>query len=603
MRLVPCLVLLSLSASLWCEDAKLKPAAEPAATNAPADAAAVRKAADTQAAVGMQAMRDADADPHRGVDAALAFSSAMHGYEQVNDVDAVCEMQANIFWCKKRMNLDNLQDYVAKKGGSAESDLARAQMVMTKEVPVEEATAYFDRAVKFQEGNADKHLLVAVRFSEVIERFPDTDAAKKASAIFAKEQTAYMTQVSEERKKEQEQLKAELNQVRKSRFMQPPPVIEGTAMAVPDKAAQDKALGVLKKAYKDDYAKKKDSQKRAFAKKLVADAANSKDDAALYYVMLDESTRLAMESEDYETLLSSIEKAGSTFQGYDVTAHKRATLTAMKSKTTSTLILKLMDDPTDKAANTAVGRFFCFNISRWDLGLPMLSLGADPDMHAVAEMEISVPKDVAEQKQTADAWYNLGKKAPSADKIPMWSRAQFWYAQAQPKLAGVNKQMVEKNMDDIDKVLPAVITDFENITPKQWDKLKGTLLTIEARIDRSDGNIALVPGQRIRVVPHPTDEWKFNDGSDDFSTNYKGLVPRRSTNGGGGGSGMSSGFGYYGRGKFAQAALVCKVGESDEIAPGIITGKGHLWIMPHNTWGSLGTGTIRVKLVAVTDDD
>src|SRR4051812_7783121 len=56
-----------------------------------ADQAQIKKEAQEYAANGMQAMKDADADPKRGVDAALAFSHAMHCYEQLSDVDAVCE--------------------------------------------------------------------------------------------------------------------------------------------------------------------------------------------------------------------------------------------------------------------------------------------------------------------------------------------------------------------------------------------------------------------------------------------------------------------------------------------------------------------------------
>src|SRR4051812_44403200 len=109
LRLTFALALLA-SAMLQAEEADpaKKPEATPPAAadnGGDADTAQLKKEAKDYAATGTQAMKDADADPHRGVDAALAFSHAMHCYEKLNDVDAVCEMQANIFWCKKRMNL------------------------------------------------------------------------------------------------------------------------------------------------------------------------------------------------------------------------------------------------------------------------------------------------------------------------------------------------------------------------------------------------------------------------------------------------------------------------------------------------------------------
>jgi hypothetical protein len=595
------------------------PAAGDKSSGDAADQAQLAKEAKDYAATGMQAMKDADADPHRGVDAALAFSHAMHCYEQLGDVDAVCEMQADIFWCKKRMNLDDLQAYIAKKGPMAQRDFGAAQQVMSKQVPVDQAKDYLDRADKYRAANPDKHFEVAIRYSEIVERFPDTDQAKAATAVFTKEQSAYLAQVSEERKKEQEQLKAELAEARKTRFMSPPTVAAGAQSPIPDKGTQAAALDTVKKAYKDDYTRaKKDYQKRALARKLAAEGEKSKDDSAVYYVMLDESQKLAMDSEDYETLLSDIEHLGASFQGFDQAAAKKAAMKKI-NKPTAQLILKLLDDPNDKAANATVGKFFCYNIARWDLGLPMLSAGADADLHKVAEMELGNPKDPNEKKQTADAWYEVGKKASGADKVGAWGRAQHWYIEVMPSLSGISKNMTEKRMDEIDTILPPVITDYDNITPKQWDKLKGSVVTVEARVDRSDGHITLSAGERVRVVPHPTDQWHFTGGgwSEDIDVTYKGLVYRHyssggsgNSNGGGNGNGngggtgsSSSGFSWYGNGKFHDCCMSLKVGDSEEQLPGIVKGPGHLWIMPHNNDGRLGSGTIRVKLVPVADDE
>ncbi|MBA2480033.1 MAG: hypothetical protein H0V44_05170 [Planctomycetes bacterium] len=570
-----------------------------ATSETPAGDVDLRKEASTYVAAGNLAMRDADTDPKRAVDSALSFSHALKTYEKLGDVDAICEMQANIYWCKKRMNLDNLGDYIAKKGADAQVDLSRVKEIITKEVPVEEAQTYFERAKKFQQSNPDKHFQIAIRFSEVLERFPDTEAAKLANSIFAKEQTAYMTQVAEERKKEQAEnqkerdlLKQEREQIRTSRFMNPPQVSSGATTKVPDKAAQEKSLATLKKLYAEGYKKKKDGQKRTLARKLFEEAAQSKDDAALYYVMLDESTRLARESEDYEQLLSSIEKMAETYEGFDQLAYKRSALAIIKSKPTAAAILKLLDDPKDKTSNSTVGKFFCFNMGRWDLGLTMLSLGSDADIAKVAEMEIGNPKEPQEKRATGDAWYDAGKKSSGADKNGMWQRAQFWYSQALPGLTGAHKERVTKAIEEIDKVLPPIITDYDNITPHQWDKLKGTTVAVDAKLDRADSGVTFAAKKKYRVVPHPTDKWSMTIWDEKMECDYKGEEPfffssRRNRDG------------------KRLGALLCQLGNGDWVKPGVLEGPGHLYFVANtNSWGADDRkGTIRVKILPVADDD
>ncbi|MBA2482475.1 MAG: hypothetical protein H0V44_17565 [Planctomycetes bacterium] len=535
-----------------------------AAVGSAQEPAAQRGEAEALVSVGIQAMKEADGDPRRGVDAALAFSHALEVYQQIGDNDAVCEMQANIYWCKKRMNLDNLQQYVAQKGTTAAADFTKVERIINEEVPVTEASAYLDRALRFQSAHPDKHFQIAIRFSEIIERFPDSDAAKEASPAFVREQTAYLNQVASERKVEQaqvqeerQQLRQEIEQIRRSRFMRPPSVSTRT-VAVPEKVDQERALATIRSLYKDDYLKRRDAQKRTVAKKFYSEAANNMDDAAIFYVLLDESTRLAMESEDYEQLLLSIERRAETFKGFDEVACKRLVLGKIKSKPTAGAILKLMEDPKDRHANTIVGRFFCFDMERWDLGLPMMSLGDDADLHRVAELEINGPKDSGEQRATGDAWYDLGRKASGEARVQAWTRARHWYAQALVGAAGVNKALMEKRRDEIDTFLPETIIDFANLSPRQWDKIKGQLITVPEKVDRSNGGMALTAGMRVRAVPHPDDQEK----------------------------------------------VVFKVGSGERQPPGIIQGVGQLWVIPTGRQRRAADRVqLRIKLVVLGDDD
>ncbi len=523
-----------------------------------------RSSADALAAAGFEAMKAADNDPHRGVDAALSFSHALGLYQQLGDIDAVCDMQANIYWCKKRMNLENLQQYVAQKGTQAAQDFTKVERIINEAVPVSEAQGYFDRAEKFRSANPDRHFQIAIRFSEIMERFPDSDEAKKATPVFAREQTAYITQVANERKiekeqvnQERQQLKQEIEQIRSSRFMRPPSVIVGT-VAVPDKATLDKSLATIRSIYKDDFQKRRDAQKRLVARKFFTEAQGSTDDAGVFYVLLDESTRLAMESEDYEQLLTSIERMGETFKDFDADTYKRIVLGKIKGKPTAGAILRLMEDPKDRHANTIVGRFFCFNMERWELGLPMLSLGDDADLHKAAEMEINGPKDPGEQRATGDVWYDLGRKTSGSEKIQAWTRARHWYALAVAQVTGVNKAMMDKKLDEIDTFLPETIIDFDNLTPKQWDKIKGQLVTVPSKVDRSNGGMSITAGMRVRAIPHPDDKDK----------------------------------------------MVFQVGNGGRQSPGIVTGNGQLWVIPRTSRrGGADKGVLRLKLVVLGEDD
>jgi hypothetical protein len=636
--LLSCLLGLALP---WGSSHALQAADVPAPADAPAaDDAAVRKQADAAAEEGKAAMRDADADPHRAVDAAIAFSHALHAYEQLKDVDAVCEMQADIYFCKKKMNLDNLQDYVAKKSAAAQADFGSAQAVMSKTVPVTEAASYLERADKFRTAHADDHYQIAIFYSEIVDRFPGTDQAHQASDVFDHEQTLYMAEVSKERAKEHDQLQNEIAQVRTNRFQQPPAVAAGSQSPIPDKDARTSALTTVKAAYKDEYAHlSKVTQKRRLARRLATEAEQSKDDAAAYYVMLDESQRLAMESEDYETILADIEHMAAVFKDFNELDAKKTAMSKLSSYTAAQSILKLLSDPTDKSANLVVGKFYCFNLNRWPDGLQMLSMGADPEMHKVAEMELNNPTKSMELKATGDEWYAASKHAANTERNAVLGRAMHWYTLAMPGMTGVSKAFVQKRLDEIENVLPVVITDWDNVTPKQWAHLHGDTLTVEARKDRTDTGILLADGQSIRIIACPSDTWTWNVEGDDFDCTAAGRAPRHthtsssggstsgntsggttsgsgngnSGNGNGNGNGNNSGgdtsnvgFGDsgWGFGSFRQGQMTYKVNsDGPEKALGIATGPGPVFLQGHNTWAMMGTGEIRVKIVPVRQDD
>jgi len=517
--------------------------------------AADQTEADADAAQGLDAMKDSDADPHRGVDAAISFSHALSIYKDLGLMDQVAEMQSNIFWCKKRMNIDDLEDYLAKKGAAASSAFTAAKAVMDTQVPVSEADSYLDKAKQYQASSPDKHFQIAIRFSEIIERFPDTDAAKAAEPIFVAEQSAYLSQVSKERATEKQELQQAIDQVQSTRFMAAAAAVAGTT-AIPAEADRNRALTAIKTAYHDAYQIRTQDGKRALAQRLLTESDSNKDDAAYFYMMLAESERLALESAEWEIVLAAIEKTGEFFVGYDVQAHKKEAFGRERSDQVANAIYLLLGNPNDKAANLTAGRGFCLGLGRFDLGLPMLADGTDGDLKKAAQLELTNPQLPGEQKALGDLWYGIGHHVSSAERLVAWDRARTWYRRALPGLGALHQQELQGRMDEIDDALPQTDLDWDHLTEKQWNRLKGDEIDIESKVDRSNGDVDIDDDHRVRVVPFPDDKKKMV-----FMIGTTG--PRQHA--------------------------------------GILTGEGHLWVFPTTPRrGATDDEILRFKIIPVT---
>ncbi len=533
----------------------------------------VQATAASHAQAGLVALRASDNDPAQSVPAALAFAQALDLYRKAGDVDGITEMQANIFWCRKRMSLEQLQAYIASRAQDAPA-AATIQAELLREVPAGEAATMLQRAQAWRLAHPDAHLQSVIRFSEVVDRFPGTDQAATAQIAYNAANLDYLKEVQKERDVEKadlavkrKELDAAIVAVRQTRFQRPAAVQGERSTPVPSPADREHALAQVKTNYAKDYNKKKDYQRRALARRLFAESEQNKADANLFYVMLDESLRLATETEDYDQLLNSIELLGATYQGIEVPTLTRSTLTRIKSKPVANAILVLLDKPEDPVANTTTGKCYCFQLGRWDDGVAMLAQGADVELRKLAGMEIAKPATSSEQEQTGNAWLALGRKGGS-DKVALHSRAQYWFTLAVAGATGVRKAQLDKLMIEVDRVLPANITDWNNVTLSQWEKLKGQLISVPSKVDRSSSGITLKSGMRLRVVPHPDD----------------------------------------------REDIMVLVGKGDRQVPGIVEGDGVLWIEP--TYSSYyydyyyGTGSrrkrgdqLRMKVVPVTGDD
>lgn len=539
---------------------------------------------------GLEHMRRYDQDQARNataiVDAAIAFGQARALLPADADPELTADVQANLFWCRKRMDHGAVADYIARKG--ADFAVAEQQMRAAAERRVDpaEAPAYMRLAQAYAAANPADHLQIAIRFTEIAERFPGAAEGVEANRRAA---AALQAQV---RAMQDAQLAA-----RETRFTRPPDLRAGTA-PVPGAQAQKDAQSLVRKGYAKAFAKRDPAAKGRLARRLLEDAAKNAGDPAVFHQMLGESLRLAAESEAYDVLLDASERLAGAFAGIEAQAERQAALKRMAGKPVATAVLRLMAEPRDPAANQAVGRWYCFAARRWDDGFRHLLLGGEPEVARVVEMELAAPRTAAEELQLADAWYDLAAKPRGKDdRLGMQARAMHWYQRSLAGLDGLGKDRVARRVAEIDKLLPLDPDniDWDGLTTSQWDKLKGRMAQVNARVDRFDPQILLGAGDRVRVVPHPTDRWNLvlddwiGDGRKE-SCDWRGY---------------DSGVRYYGAGNFSLGALLVWVENGERSNAGIIRGPGRVYFAPHIVGWAVGdrTGIIRVKLVPAADDE
>ena len=110
----------------------------------------------------------------------------------------------------------------------------------------------------------------------------------------------------------------------------------------------------------------------------------------------------------------------------------------------------IVQKPLDPTANAAVGHYRIFVKGDWDTGLPMIALGTESPLQALAIVEMSPPAEAEGQLKLADAWWDLAESsADAAEKDRLQGRALYWYGQALPNLNGLPKAKVEKRLQEV----------------------------------------------------------------------------------------------------------------------------------------------------------
>ncbi len=132
---------------------------------------------------GVEALKESQSNPGAIVTAARYFAQALALYEAQKNEPLATEMNSYLYWCKKKMTLKDIDTFL-KEGNTAAAERLK---IVEKAPDPGEAQAWFDRAETFARMHADEHLLNAVRYFEVADRFKNEDVGRAAMSLSLKE--------------------------------------------------------------------------------------------------------------------------------------------------------------------------------------------------------------------------------------------------------------------------------------------------------------------------------------------------------------------------------------------------------------------------------
>ncbi len=156
--------------------------------------------------------------------------------------------------------------------------------------------------------------------------------------------------------------------------------------------------------------------------------------------------------------------------------------------------------PDDPQANFTVGKYCCIQKGDWEKGLPMLALGKDETLKALAAQEIAGVSKADDQVKVGDAWWDLAEKEHGKVQIAFRGRANYWYQQALPELSGLAKAKLEKRIKEYEaviegiegaaaarrapKYLPGLVAQYYNDTAF----MRRAMARVDANLDFNWGN-------------------------------------------------------------------------------------------------------------------
>ncbi len=452
---------------------------------------------------GISALKESQTNPRAIVDAARLFVKAGELYNTAGNEEKVVEMNSYLYWCKKKMTLDDIEAFT--KGGevAVTGKLAALEKIIPK---TDDAQKWFDRADQFAKKYPNEHLLIAVRFYEVADRFKGSDASLKAQDRSLKEQL--LDKPSTVRTVAQPS----------SAPRAPVPVGDAGKRNVPLADDIKTSERFIKDLLKEDYAKTDAPGRVVLVGKLLQQADENKTEAAAEYVLLHEARDIAVLAGDagkaseaqkrlldgfkidraaalldlrkLETVAKSAEsvlalatlysqgaESALSAADYDqavrfnsraedlipllkdaaMKAHLKTEIPrvqAIKKESVAALAAqKTLQTKSDDAEASLVAGKFALLLGDAERAMTLLAKSKDALLSGLAKRELAPPTDAGEQALLADAWFDRAEKEPLVYlKTKMQERAALWYASALPNMTGLAKLKVEGRL----KTLPHV---------------------------------------------------------------------------------------------------------------------------------------------------
>ena len=128
---------------------------------------------------GLAALKAAQSDEARIVEAARYLSQAADAYAAAGNDGEAQELGAYLYWAKKKMSLQQMDAFLT--GGEPEKKVAaRLEAIASAKPEASEAKARLQKAEAFLTANPGEPLLCAIRFYEVADRFAGTPESLEA---------------------------------------------------------------------------------------------------------------------------------------------------------------------------------------------------------------------------------------------------------------------------------------------------------------------------------------------------------------------------------------------------------------------------------------
>jgi len=385
---------------------------------------------------GASALKQSQAEPDAIISAAIYFGRAAAAYEQGANSVKVVEINAFLYWCKKKMTAEQTEAFL--KGGNDAAAIAKRMKDVEALAPgADEANNYFERAESFAKAHPAEHLLISVRFFEVADRFKGSEVSLKAQDRSLQEMTQASAAAPADTKVA--------------------PAVEAVKkVAAPSAAQQKEAEKLVRELFKDEFAKTTVKDKQSLAQKLKAQSGQAQNDPAGEYAVLTQAAHLFAQLADLDGTLSCLDALAKEFEG-DFKAVRRAELGAVASGTRDAAMMKaatalrtLVDRPDDPPSALTAGRYYCFVKNEYANGLPLLVKSPVASLSKVAKQELAGHEQAAEQVALGDAWWELAEKSTEKDEQRSFrQRAGYWYTLVLPSQGGLVKARIDKRIGAI----------------------------------------------------------------------------------------------------------------------------------------------------------